>query len=250
MKNISIAIPFYNTSRYFLEAIKYSLEDDFVSEIVVTDDASSESEWKKLNDIVNDLNSDKIKLFRNENNLGGFGNKYNSVKNSTSEWVYLFDSDNHLHETTLNIIKSIKDPQPDICYSPFNLLLVKDFETKPYDIISYDFKYDLIGIDEAKDAIIKRTKYFDWFLNTGNFIFNREKYLERLHDPYVNNEKPFGACSIAFSYHWMSRGGFCKIVPDMKYYHRVRTDSYWVSCGSNSQTSADNYTQKIINSSL
>ena len=247
MKNVSLAIPFYNTSRYFLEVIKYSLEDDFVSEIVVNDDASSESEWKKLNGIVNDLDSDKIKLFRNENNLGGFGNKYNSVKNSTGEWVYLLDSDNHLHETTLDIIKSIKDPQPNICYAPHSLLMQQDTATKPYETVTYNFKYDLIGIDEAQDAIIKRTKYFDWFLNTGNFVFNREKYLERLYNPYVNNEKTFGACSIAFSYHWMSRGGLCKIVPNMKYYHRTRKDSYWNSCGSNSQISVDYYNNKIIN---
>tara|TARA_B100000927_G_scaffold134559_1_gene108524 strand:+ start:4856 stop:5608 length:753 start_codon:yes stop_codon:yes gene_type:complete len=250
MKNISLAIPFYNTSRYFSEAIKYSLEDDFVSEIVVTDDASSESEWKKLNDIVNDLNSDKIKLFRNENNLGGFRNKYNSVKNSTGEWVYLLDSDNHLHETTLNIIKSIKDPQPNICYTPHSLLMQQDTAIKPYETVTYNFKYDLIGIDEAQDAVIKRTKYFDWFLNTGNYVFNREKYLERMYDPYVNNEKTFAADCIAFSYHWMSRGGLCKIVPNMKYYHRVRSDSYWITCGSNSNSFADYYTQKIKNLSF
>ena len=48
MKTISLAIPFYNTSRYFLDTIKYALEDDFVSEIVVTDDGSVESEYNKL----------------------------------------------------------------------------------------------------------------------------------------------------------------------------------------------------------
>tara|TARA_A100001391_G_scaffold123951_1_gene84483 strand:- start:2452 stop:3213 length:762 start_codon:yes stop_codon:yes gene_type:complete len=247
MNKISLAIPFYNTSRYFLDVIKYSLEDNFVSEIIVNDDASSEKEWKKLNDIVNNLDSDKIKIFRNEKNLGGFGNKYNAVKNSTSKWVYLLDSDNYLNDDTLNVIKSLGELDPNICYSPFNLLMIKDFETKPYDIVSYNFNYNVIGMHEAQDAILKKIKYFDWFLNTGNFVFNREKYLERLYNPYVNNEKTSGACSIAFVYHWMRDGGLCKIVPNMKYYHRVRSDSYWVSCGSNSQISADNYSNKIIN---
>tara|TARA_R100000773_G_C4179879_1_gene90058 strand:+ start:19 stop:771 length:753 start_codon:yes stop_codon:yes gene_type:complete len=248
MKTVSLVIPFYNTSRYFLEAIKYSLEDDFVSEIVVNDDASSEDEWKKLNDIVNNLNSNKIKLFRNENNLGGFRNKYNAVKNSTGEWIYLLDSDNHLHETTLDIIKSIKDPQPDICYVPHSLLMQRDTEIKPYEIVTYNFKYDLIGIDEAQDALIKRTNmYFDWLLNNGNFIVNREKYLERLYNGYNNMKEPVYACSIAFSYHWLINSGLYKIVPNMKYYHRTRKDSYWNSCGSNSQLSVDYYKNKIIN---
>ena len=248
MKNISLVIPFYNTSRYFLEAIKYSLEDDFVSEIVVTDDASSESEWKKLNDIVNDLNSDKIKLFRNENNLGGFRNKYNSVKNSTGEWVYLLDSDNHPHDTTYDVIKSIENPDPNICYCPQTLLLQRDNSPEPYDSKTYNFEYELIGLKESKDSIAKGTEYFDWFLNTGNFIVNREKYLERLLDGYNNKEEPVYACSVAFSYHWMKNNGFYKIVPNMKYYHRIRNDSYWNTCGSNSNLSVNYYTNKIKNS--
>ena len=247
MKNISLVIPFYNTSRYFLEAIKYSLEDDFVSEIVVNDDASSEDEWKKLNDIVNDLDSDKIKLFRNENNLGGFRNKYNAVKNSTGEWIYLLDSDNHPYDTTLDIIQSIENPDSNICYSPQTLLLHQEDTPTPYDSKTYNFKYNLIGIDDAQDAIFKKTYLFDWFLNTGNFVVNREKYLERLLNGYNNMKEPVYACSVAFSYHWMRNNGFYKIVPNMKYYHRTRKDSYWNSCGSNSQISVDYYNNKIIN---
>ena len=40
MKNITLAIPFYNTSQYFSDCIKYAVDDDFVSEIVVNDDCS------------------------------------------------------------------------------------------------------------------------------------------------------------------------------------------------------------------
>ena len=48
MKNITLAIPFYNTSQYFIECIKYAVDDDFVSEIVVNDDGSSEEKWNNL----------------------------------------------------------------------------------------------------------------------------------------------------------------------------------------------------------
>ena len=118
MNEITLAIPFYNTSHYFKEAVELALTNDFVKEIVVNDDGSTEDEWKKLNDIVDTLNTSKIKLFRNEVNLGGFRNKYTAVKNSTCEWIYLLDSDNHPAETTLDIIKNIKDPNPDLLHSP------------------------------------------------------------------------------------------------------------------------------------
>jgi glycosyltransferase involved in cell wall biosynthesis len=61
MKNITLAIPFYNTSQYFTECIKYAIDDDFVSEIVVNDDGSNEHHLQNLNEIINTLNSSKIK---------------------------------------------------------------------------------------------------------------------------------------------------------------------------------------------
>ena len=243
---ISLAIPFYNTSRYFKDAVSSSINNDFVSEIVVTDDGSTDQEWDNINNIIKDSESDKFKLYRNEHNLGGFKNKYKTVENSTSDWVYLLDSDNHPNDDTLNVIESLGELDPNICYSPFSLLLHKDFETEPYDIVSYDFGYDLISMHEAQDALLKKTKYFDWFLNTGNFVFNRQKYLERMHDSYTNNEKTAAADVCAFSYHWLRDNGLYKIVPDMKYFHRVRSDSYWVSEASSSQPLSDSYHKKII----
>ena len=185
--------------------------------------------------------------FRNKNNLGGFRNKYNAVKNSTCEWVYLLDSDNHPYDTTLDIIQSIENPDSNICYSPQTLLLHQEDTPTTYDSKTYNFRYNLIGIDDAQDAIFKKTYLFDWFLNTGNFVVNREKYLERLLNGYNNLKEPVYACSVAFSYHWMSNGGLYKIIPNMKYYHRVRGDSYWVSCGTNSQLSVDYYNDKLVN---
>jgi glycosyltransferase involved in cell wall biosynthesis len=245
MKEITLAIPFYNTSHYFKEAVELSLENDFVKEIVVNDDESTEEEWNNLNSIVNTLNSSKIKLFRNEVNLGGFRNKYTAVQNSSCDWIYLLDSDNHPTKNTLNIIQSIENPNEDFCYIPQTLLLYNNSDGYTNQV-NYNFKYDKIGLDEAQDALLKKTKWFDWFLNTGNFVFNREKYLERLRGGYEDMNEPVYACSIAFSYHWMSNGGFYKVVPGMEYYHRLRSDSYWNSCGSNSDYSAQYYHQRIM----
>jgi len=60
MNEITLAIPLYNTSHYFKEAVKLALNNDFVKEIVVSDDGSSEEEWIKLNEIVSTLNTNKI----------------------------------------------------------------------------------------------------------------------------------------------------------------------------------------------
>ena len=61
MDNITLAIPVYNTSSYFEQAVEYALSNNFVKEIVVSDDSSRDDEWEKLNKIVSTLNTDKIK---------------------------------------------------------------------------------------------------------------------------------------------------------------------------------------------
>lgn len=246
MKEITLAIPFYNTSQYFEEAVNYALDNNFVKEIIVNDDCSTEEEWQKLNQVVDTLNNDKIKLFRNEVNLGGFRNKYTAVKNSSCDWVYLLDSDNHPTENTLSVIQGIEDPIENICYCPEKLLL-NNAENGYTDEAHYKFRYDVVGIEEAKDGIIKRTKWFDWFLNTGNYVFNRNAYLELIKEPFDDEQTELlHADVLAFSYFWLMNGGEFKVVPEFYYNHRLRSASYWNACGSNSSLSADLYKAKIL----
>lgn len=245
MNNISIVIPTYNTSKYFREATELPIKNDFVKEIVVIDDCSAEEDWNNLQQIVNELNCDKIKLYRNEKNLGGFRNKYLGVQKASCDWVFLLDSDNFVEDATLGIISGIENPDPNICYAP--QVLMKHQGSFHGEHVVYDFKYDTIGVDEAQDAILKRTKFFDWFMNTGNFVFNKEKYLKNLQNGFNSTDEPLFACSIAFFYHWTINGGVYKIVDGWRYNHRFRDDSYWMSCGNNSTLSADYYRDKVVN---
>jgi glycosyltransferase involved in cell wall biosynthesis len=244
ISEITLAIPFYNTSSYFQKAVELALNDDFVKEIVVNDDHSSEEEWEKLNKIVRDLNVSKIKLFRNEINVGAFRNKYAAVKNSKCEWVYLLDSDNYPAETTLNAIRSIKNPDPNICYAPKKLLV---FSNNGFSLeVLYDFNYKKIGINEAQIGSREGIAWFDWFLNTGNFVFNREEYLKRLQPEIEDERQPAYADCLAFSYHWIRKGGFFEIISGLEHHHRLRDESYWHACGENSFLSVEFYKSKIL----
>lgn len=245
MKEISLAIPFYNTSQYFLECIQYALENKFVSEIVVNDDCSDEDQWKKLNQIVDTLNTDKIKLFRNKKNLGSFRNKYITVLNCSNTWVYLLDSDNHVFENSYNCIKSISNIDPLITYSPQHLCCKND-DSENYEVISdYNFKYDLIGIEETKDMIFKKTKWFDWFFNSGNYVLNKDTYINALKKPYEDKSTPLLDADTAAAFYFLLEYGVkFKIVKNFSHHHRLRKDSVWNTCGKNSQLSV-NYYQKL-----
>jgi len=248
MNKITLAIPEYNTSQYFIDCVKYALEDDFVDEIIVNDDCSSEEHFENLINTIQSLNSNKIKLFRNKVNMGAFRNKYQTVSNCTNAWVYLLDSDNHPFEESYQIIKNIPDVDPSICYSPQNLFCKNDGVSDYENISNYDFGYDLIGIDESKKSLCDGVEWFNWFVNTGNYIVNRNTYLETLKDPFEDLDTPLlYADTAAVFYYWLKNGGKFKVVKGLRHNHRLRPDSNWHSCGNNSNVSVNYYETAIKN---
>ena len=248
MKTITLAIPFYNTSKYFLDAIQYAVDDNFVSEISITDDCSTDAEWEKLNSIISTLDTNKIKVYRNDENLKPFRNKYNAVMNSTNEWVYLLDSDNHMLENSIELLKTIPDDDPNMVYSPQHLCCKND-GFKDYEVVSdYNFKHEEIGIEETKDILFKKHKWARWFVNSGNYVVNRERYLKSLAEPYQDKTTELLHADTAAAYYFLLRNGVkFKVVKGLKHYHRLRKDSTWNACGQYSQQSVDYYTNKIIN---
>jgi len=248
MKTITLAIPFYNTSKYFLDTVQYAVDSDFISEICVTDDCSTDAEWEKLNSIISTLDTDKIKVYRNDENLKPFRNKYNAVKNSANEWVYLLDSDNHMMEDSIDLIKQIPDDNPNVIYSPQHLCCKND-GFKDYEVVSdYNFKYDSIGIEEIKDLLFKKHKWGKWFINSGNYIVNRESYLRALTQPYEDRTTELLHADTAAAFYFLLRDGITfKIVEGLRHHHRLRQDSTWNACGQYSQQSVNYYTDKIIN---
>ena len=248
MKTITLAIPFYNTSKYFLDAIQYAIDDNFVSEISITDDCSTDAEWEKLNSIISTLDTNKIKVYRNDENIKPFRNKYNAVMNSTNEWVYLLDSDNHMLENSIELLKTIPDDDPNMVYSPQHLCCKND-GFKDYEVVSdYNFKHEEIGIEETKDILFKKHKWARWFVNSGNYVVNRERYLKSLAEPYQDKTTELLHADTAAAYYFLLRDGVkFKVVKGLKHYHRLRKDSTWNACGQYSQQSVDYYTNKIIN---
>jgi hypothetical protein len=79
------------------------------------------------------------------------------------------------------------------------------------------------------------------FLNDGNCFINRKKYLDLVENLPNNKEKTYAADCIAFQYYWMISGNYSKVIKEFKYFHLLRDDSYWMSCGSNSSIMFEYY---------
>jgi glycosyltransferase involved in cell wall biosynthesis len=233
---ITVAIPYYNSEKYLEQALELPLSSDFVSEIIIHDDCSE-----------NQIESThpKIKIHRNQTNLGAFKNKYLAVSKASNEWVYLLDSDNYFFENSLDVVKNIK-PQRGRYYSPSQLHLVDDGLDQSLNgkIVKYDFgQVDGSG---ARDILKSGSGEFEWLINTGNFFVNRGDYVSSMQTIIGDPTYPyFEADAIVFTYNWLRRGNIIEVVDDLWYNHRLRSNSYSHSVGNKNSDSL-NYHKNLI----
>lgn len=106
---LSIIIPLYNKEDCILKTIESITMQNFSDfEIVVVDDGSTDSGFK----IVQDLNNDKIKLFRKTN--GGPASARNlGVDNAQGKWGLFLDADDTLEPGALRILERLVNEVSD-----------------------------------------------------------------------------------------------------------------------------------------
>lgn len=250
MRNISIAIPYYNRSAFIIETIKFLIGDDRISEIVINDDNSHPEDYAKLMQIVDGIN--KITVFRNDKNLGTYYNKIEVLKRCTNEWVYLLDSDNYLYSDSLDALYNIEWNE-DTTYNPAGVFMNGNRE--PYNSCSGNLGHDRFCGD--KEILFENVvDYyildggFGGFLNTGNFFVNKNKYLSvcQEHEAKIkeHNIKPFASDGIFFNYLWLSAGNKLRVVPSLNYFHRIHNNSTWSASAHESQFVSDVLIKKFI----
>jgi len=233
IQNISICIPFYNTHKLTVDAITKIVNLKFVSEIIISDDFSKKKFFFK---------HPKVKIYRNNKNIGALKNKYSAVKLARSDWVYLLDSDNSINVESLKKLIKFKNFNKNFYYSPSKLILENiDLNNKlDNKSIVYNFPKKIINFNIARLFLRKNLKYFNWFINTGNFFINRNKYLECLEKVFrTNNLVSMEADALVFSYFWLKSGNKIKILDFLYYYHRMRKKSY--SFHQNNSKSMEKY---------
>jgi glycosyltransferase involved in cell wall biosynthesis len=313
MKNITVAIPLYNSVDYLEDAIRIPLFDDRVDEIVICDDRSTDEQYYSLLEFVSYLlngykisydpnfrlisdyrsedyfddsikhstevpenihgsaasiylltardvseQSKKIKIIRNQKNLGGFRNKFKAVKESKNEWVYLLDSDNFLVDGSISALYNVKEWDNKTCYCPSVPIMERKEGYRAWDDWNHRrFGYepfDLRGVQNFFDLETELSSKVgvglgvNGFLNTGNFFVNRNHYVDSLlkvvEDPTV---EPHAADVIAFSYYWLTNQGKFQVLPDLYYYHRLRVDSFWSMTGRAAGAASQMYEEMIKN---
>lgn len=208
---ITLALTHFNRAPLLLESLQYVIHDPRISEVVISDDASTDGSWQVLVDRF--ANIAKVQLFRNEERLDCYANKRMAVQRSSCKWVILFDSDNVIYRSYLDRLWEVKDRwHEDVAYLP-------DFAKPNFDYRAFS------GVQVTRKNVAKMMglPHFATMLNTANYFFNRESYLD-VWDVTVN---PHTADSIFQNYNWLYAGKELAVVRGLEYFHRVHENSHY-----------------------
>lgn len=207
---ITLALTHYNRFDFLLEAIKEVKDHSVISEIVISDDASTDGSYARL--MSHFKGFDKVKLFKNGRNLDCYANKAKAVSLATNEWVILFDSDNVMPLSYLNSLLKIQKWDRRCAYLP-------TFAQPHFDYRAF------AGLVVSRKDVARhlKRKNFTTALNTANYFFHRDEYL-RVWDVTTN---PHTADSIYMNYLWLAAGNSLAFVDGLTYFHRVHLGSHY-----------------------
>ncbi len=152
---ISVIITSYNRANFIkiaIESVLNSSFDDF--ELIISDDCSKDNSHSIALDFAG--KDERIKVFRNEKNIGDYPNRILSISRSNGKWIKFVDCDDYISKTCLEEMYSFAENSQlhfGICAPRINDFIV-------------------LNTKEAFDS-----GYLNYFGPTGSF-FLKEKYLE------------------------------------------------------------------------
>src|SRR5574344_935087 len=99
MTKVSVCIPTYNCEKYIAKTIASVFAQTYQDfEVIIVDDCSKD----KTYELLKNLSSEKIKLFKNEENLGLVGNWNECLKHATGEYIHFLMCDDLLSPNSLD----------------------------------------------------------------------------------------------------------------------------------------------------
>jgi glycosyltransferase involved in cell wall biosynthesis len=230
-RKISIALPTYNRANMFYDSIKYIINDNRVTEIIISDDWSKDINL--LEQKIKTIDNNKIKLIKNYENQWPFINKSISVKNCSNDFVILLDSDNIIQKDYIDKLYSISDWNSNTFYCP-------DFAYP-----QFNFKIPIINTVDINNInyIIKNYKTF---LNIWNFFINKKYYtsIVTISKQYYIDCRSYDVMYINILWIMLKWLKLVKI-NWLQYYHRIHKWSNFLS--KTKYASSNNTLNKILN---
>ena len=216
---LSLAITTYNRPELTIKSFEKVLNDNRIGEIVMVDDCSSQENYIQLEVLLRSLDNKKIRLYRNESNVGMSLNKLKAIGLCLYDWVIIFDSDNVLDVNYLDAFEKVRKHPiglwKECIFCPSAALPKFDYRDLEGDLI------DTLNVIELLQSA--NGNKVEWLLNTCNYIVHRQTY----QDNYKVNLDMKATDTIWHNYNHLKNGGSFYVVPDMTYQHLVWEGSGW-----------------------
>lgn len=261
---ISVVIPTFNSSKYVAECLKSISKSKLIDEIVISDDNSVKEDLFNLQKIVRTSSiNGKIKLLTNESNRGAYINKFEAVKNTTNDIVYLLDSDNiarfNIDKTLSQIINQNNKYRlylPSKIYHFYNSVnkLTPLYKTIIGNLEIFTKNNLEITKEEIKQIfegninfMYHKNKSIYWVLNIGNFIFHKDMFLKFMKNNENLSRQDLSLDAVAFSYYWLKNDNSIFLLEDFYHFHRKRYDSVSWTEKDNAQSSRKKFNSLFLN---
>lgn len=192
-----------------IESFTKVYNDKRITEIVISDDCSDQKVFDDLKYFIETAELEKVKLFRNNTNMGMSVNKQLAIKRATNEWCIIFDSDNVLDRSYVDALYAI-NWEPDTIYCPE--FARPNFDYRMFAGMTFD--------KESIKGYIEDTQ-FSMLLNTSNYFVNKNAYLRAFKfNPLIK-----GSDTIWMALNWLKAGNKFHVVKDLQYEHLVHDGS-------------------------
>uniref|UniRef100_A0A6C0JGV4 Glycosyltransferase 2-like domain-containing protein n=1 Tax=viral metagenome TaxID=1070528 RepID=A0A6C0JGV4_9ZZZZ len=240
MKNtISVAIPYYNSSHFILDALHPLLNDNRISEIIICDDKSSDIDIQLLQNKITSLNNPKITVYFNEENLGCFKNKLKVLSYCSNDWAILLDADNIINTDYIDRLYLIDTWNPKYIYAPQIAFTFPGYPSPHLDYSEYANK--VISKQVYLRDFKKNT--FQCLINTCNYFVPVKEYLKNMETISNLYNRPYmdSLDSAVLFTEWLTENEVF-VVNNLFYKHRLHDESnYSMSKSKNSENIVKNY---------
>lgn len=153
---VSVCIPVYNGEKYIKYTIDSVLKQTYKNiEIIISDNCSTDNTVK----IIESYDDKRIKLFKNQNNIGVLRNSNRCVQLSSGDYIKFVYADDIIHENTIEEMVTVMEANPEISLSSVNFCHID----KENNIISKS----ILKLDSGR---YEGTLFFKQLVINGNII--------------------------------------------------------------------------------
>jgi hypothetical protein len=238
MAKITVCIPNYERIDILIESFIKIVNDDRISEFIILDDNSYN--FDELKEKIDNLNIDKINLFKNDYNLGTFFNKLEVVKKSSNDYCILLDSDNIIDSSYIDVIYNQKWSENKIICPAKLIHHPNNIWGENGIFIDYSiFNKNKINFEFVKKWFNEDKNLLDALLNTGNFFVNKNSYIKAFENNKFDRDIDISDV-IYFNYLFLlNNENFLEIGDNLQYIHRVHNGSFYLMNSNLSREKTD-----------